>query len=328
MSSANTDNERDLAICSSPILTLASSLALLLLLLLRLTHVPGLAAPAAGPARKGREVPCWQVQPAWAGHHQRHAPRVPLYAHPRRQARPQRHVGGAQLRGHRPYKIRVHQILFPVPQQRLGAPTPPGRRLLLPRRRTTGSAVAGQLIRRRGGRPSLQACPALPRLPSLRRATAGWLCVAGAPQDALPGTLILRLTLLHSLGRAAAQCAAAAALPPGWRRFPWHSPWHEWLPSRRWWLVRGLGRRSINESHWTETPGTALAGPAVHSLDAVWAPGVCFTLFVAASVTDWLDGYLARKVGCPETGVSCMCTHDVMASPDTDACVCNTPSCA
>ena len=40
---------------------------------------------------------------------------------------------------------------------------------------------------------------------------------------------------------------------------------------------------------------TLLSPRAVHALQAPWSPWVCFILFVAARITDWLDGYLARK---------------------------------
>ena len=53
----------------------------------------------------------------------------------------------------------------------------------------------------------------------------------------------------------------------------------------------------------TQSELTPVLSCAVHSLEAAWAPGVCFLLFVAASVTDWLDGYLARKARSGEKGV-------------------------
>ena len=64
------------------------------------------------------------------------------------------------------------------------------------------------------------------------------------------------------------------------------------------------GERPPSESEsLTQSELTPVLSCAVHSLEAAWAPGVCFLLFVAASVTDWLDGYLARKARSGEKGV-------------------------
>lgn len=36
-----------------------------------------------------------------------------------------------------------------------------------------------------------------------------------------------------------------------------------------------------------------------------WAPLLCAVTFITAAVTDWADGYLARRVGVPGRTIQC-----------------------